>query len=397
MFWGRCLKILIRRCESNRNPNSNQSDMPKVTHIFKTYFPETSGGLEEAIRQIGSYAVDKGFDVEVVAVGKRNCCFRSPDGIVARFFKCDIDFLASPFSFSFAREFKRICHDTDILHFHFPWPTAEMLALGCRVNRPMLTTFHCDIFKARLLKPLYLPIIRQYLKRVDTICVTSRHVADSTGYLAGFKDKIKEVPLCLNEKRFSGLNGPDSHVHSLVENCRPYALFTGVLRWYKGLDVLLAAAEKIPHHIIIVGKGPLYGRIRNLVNKKNLRHVHLIGFQPDRNLKYLIKNSRLMVLPSTTAAEAFGQVLLEGLYFSRPLVSTRLGTGTSIVNRHNHTGLEVRPGCPDELANAVNRIMDDDRLHKKFSSNAFPHYAAHFTAEVQGDKYCRIYNNLLSR
>ncbi|WP_020588595.1 glycosyltransferase [Desulfobacter curvatus] len=371
--------------------------MPKITHIFKTYFPETSGGLEEAIRQIGSYAVGRGFDVEVMAVGKRNCCYRSSDGIVARFFKCDIDVLASPFSFSFAQAFRKICRDADLLHFHFPWPTAEMLALGCRIDRPIVTTFHCDIFKNKFLKPLYLPIIRQYLKRVDTICVTSRQVAGSTAYLSEFKDKISEVPLFLNEKRFGGLGGPDSDIHGLVDHCRSYALFAGVLRWYKGLEVLLDAAEKIPHHIVIVGKGPLHAKIQGLIRKKKLSHVHLIGFQPDHNLKYLIENSRLMVLPSTTAAEAFGQVLLEGLYFSRPLVSTKLGTGTSVVNQHNHTGLEVKPGCPDELAHAINRIMDEDALFKKFSSNGFSHYAAHFTAKIQGDKYCRIYNDLLSR
>ena len=34
--------------------------MTKITHIFKTYFPETNGGLEEAIRQIGTQAIDDG-------------------------------------------------------------------------------------------------------------------------------------------------------------------------------------------------------------------------------------------------------------------------------------------------------------------------------------------------
>ncbi|MDQ1270736.1 MAG: hypothetical protein QG618_2048, partial [Thermodesulfobacteriota bacterium] len=40
--------------------------MSKITHNFKTYFPETNGGLEEAIRQYGSHAAKHGFEVEVV-------------------------------------------------------------------------------------------------------------------------------------------------------------------------------------------------------------------------------------------------------------------------------------------------------------------------------------------
>lgn len=46
--------------------------MAKITHIFKTYFPETNGGLEEAIRQYGSHAAKNGFEVEVVSVGSGN-------------------------------------------------------------------------------------------------------------------------------------------------------------------------------------------------------------------------------------------------------------------------------------------------------------------------------------
>ena len=59
--------------------------MPKITHIFKTYFPETNGGLEEAIRQYGSHAAKNGFKVEVVSVGSGNYTVTSPDNITTRF------------------------------------------------------------------------------------------------------------------------------------------------------------------------------------------------------------------------------------------------------------------------------------------------------------------------
>jgi rhamnosyl/mannosyltransferase len=120
-----------------------------------------------------------------------------------------------------------------------------------------------------------------------------------------------------------------------------------------------------------------------------------MGFQSDANLKFLIENCGLVVLPSTAPAEAFGQILLEGLYFSKPLVSTELGTGTSIVNRHNHTGFVVPPGCPVALARAMNKILTDDPCAQRFSTNAFHHYLDNFTAKAQGDKYLRIYRSLL--
>jgi O-antigen biosynthesis alpha-1,3-mannosyltransferase len=102
-----------------------------------------------------------------------------------------------------------------------------------------------------------------------------------------------------------------------------------------------------------------------------------------------------VVLPSITAAEAFGQILLEALYFQKPLVSTRLGTGTSVVNRHGYTGLVVDPGCSRSLALAMNTLFSDNSLAMQFSQNARHHYITHFTPQTQGDKYLTLYQSLL--
>lgn len=371
--------------------------MAKITHIFKTYFPQTAGGLEEAIRQCGTFAVAHDFEVEVVTVGPADYVHQTNDGITVRFYKKTIDYLSNPFSLSFARSFKSICHNTDLLHFHFPWPTAELLAISGPIRPPAIVTFHCDIHRAKLLKTFYQPLIRRYLSKMDKICVTSHSLAQGTPCLSPFKDKIQEIPLFLNTDRFSQLPGPDQKIRDLAARLDKYALFAGVLRWYKGLDVLLDASKFIARNIVIVGKGDLLAHLKSRIESEHLDNVHLIGFQSDANLKHLLEKSRMVVLPSITGAEAFGQILLEGLYFSKPLVSTQLGTGTSVVNQNNHTGFVVRPGSATALARAMNLIFTNDDLFKRFSSNAFSHYLERFTAPAQGKKYIRIYNSLLSR
>lgn len=369
--------------------------MAKVTHIFKTYFPETSGGLEEAVRQYGTYAVEKGFDVEVVSTGSASYTITTPHGIKTIFYKKTIDVFSNPFSLSLACSFKKICKNTDILHFHFPWPTAELLALFHNIKKPALVTFHCDIHRFKPLKMVYLLFVKQYLKKMDKICITSRALLNTTPYLAEFRDKIEEIPLFFNKNRFSSLPGPDSEIIEFTQKVKDYALFVGVLRWYKGLDVLLDASKLVDHDIVIVGKGEFYARLEARIKKENLKNIHLKGFQSDNNLKFLIEKSKFMVLPSITAAEAFGQILLEGLYFSKPLISTELGTGTSLVNRHGYTGFVVKPDCCVSLARAMNKIVKDDALCERFSKNAFQHYLDNFTASDQGEKYIRIYKSLL--
>jgi rhamnosyl/mannosyltransferase len=110
---------------------------------------------------------------------------------------------------------------------------------------------------------------------------------------------------------------------------------------------------------------------------------------------WLIRHCRMIVLPSVTPAEAFGQVLLEGLYFGKPLISTELGTGTSVVNRHKVTGLVVKPGCSRSLASAVDCLLFDPGLAEQFGRNARIHYETRFSARIQGEKYLALYRTLL--
>ncbi|MDY0223618.1 MAG: glycosyltransferase [Desulfobacterium sp.] len=371
--------------------------MTKVTHIFKTYFPETHGGLEEAIRQIGRHSVNNGFDVEVVAAGKRNLEVKDLDGITAKFHKSNLNFYSNPVSFSFARKFKAICQSTDILHFHFTWPTAEILTLLHRIKIPMVVTFYCDIHKNRILKTLYLPIIKQFLKKADRICVISKNFMETVPYLHEFRDKAEEVSLWFDESRFTDLSEPDPEVAKLTTTVKPYGLFAGVLRWYKGIDILLDASKNFKGNLVIVGQGPLYNHLRTRIKQEEITNVYPMGFQPDNNLKTLIQESKFIVLPSTSPAEAFGQALLEGLYFSKPLISTELGTGTSFVNLHNHTGFVVKPRCSPSLCRAMNTMIEDQEIYDRFTANTFEHYNANFTAKIQGDNYSRIYRSLLKK
>ena len=370
--------------------------MTKITHIFKTYFPETHGGLEEAIRQIGRYATKADYQVEVVAVGKKDWERTTSDGIRTKFYQNSIVIYSNPVSISFIKYFRKICRNTDILHFHFTWPTAELLSLFFHFKKPIVVTFHCDIHKNRFLKKCYLPIIRCFLKKADVICITSRNLYESTPYLYEFKSKIQDIPLWIDEKRFVDLPDPDAGIIDFVNKARPYALFVGVLRWYKGLDVLLDAARKFVGDVVIVGKGPLLKHLNARIKKEKLLNVYLMGFQSDYNLKFLIQKSKFIILPSTTAAEAFGQILLEGLYFSKPLISTELGTGTSLVNKNGYTGFVVRPGCSESLVLAMNQMINNKKAYDNFVKSTFKHYQLNFSEGIQGKKYTKIYSDLSS-
>ena len=60
----------------------------------------------------------------------------------------------------------------------------------------MVVTFHCDIHKNRMLKTLYFPVVKQFLKKADKICVTTNNLLRNTPYLHKFKEKNRRnMPL----------------------------------------------------------------------------------------------------------------------------------------------------------------------------------------------------------
>lgn len=82
---------------------------------------------------------------------------------------------------------------------------------------------------------------------------------------------------------------------------------------------------KIPDlHLVIIGKGPLRGYLSDLAESLGMRNsVHFLGFQ--ENPFTFLNQSKIFVLPSLS--EGFGNVIIEALACSIPVVSTDCPAG----------------------------------------------------------------------
>jgi len=369
--------------------------MKAITHIFKTYFPDTQGGIEEAIRQIGKYSLKNGYNVNVVSVS-HNPSTSVLDGIKCYSFKHSFGSDSLPISIELASNFKEIIDKTDIVHLHYPYPYGELLTILNKVNKPIVVTFHCEILNRPVIRFFYEPFLRKLLNKASIIVPTSTNLLDSTKILQRFKQKTEVINLWLDEGRFDNLKEVNTDFKKLVESYGDFSLFIGVLRWYKGLDVLLDTSKKIKGNIVIVGKGPEKEHLEKRINDEGITNIYMTGFLSDNEVCYLLQKCKFTVLPSISPAEAFGQVLLESCYYSKPMITTELGTGTSYVNLDNKTGFVVKPNSYLEFANAMNKLFEDNNLCDIMGNMALQRYKENFSVDVQGNKYIEIYNRLLN-
>lgn len=368
--------------------------MATITHFFKTYFPDTQGGLEEAIRQIGKCATKAGYHVRVVTVSP------SPqhielDGIECISFKRDWGVSSMPVSYDLIREYSRLVDETDIVQLHYPYPFTELLTVFNRKKKPIVITYHAGIEDRPLLTTCYSPFERRLFKKADVIVPTSVNLMMTTKRLDKFRDKCRDINLWLDEERFEKLGDVSDDFKAQVDGFGDYALFIGVLRFYKGLDYLLDAAKNVNRKIIVVGKGPEREHLEKRIREEGISNIVLMGYVPDEGVAYLLKNCAMLVLPSQSRGECFGQVLLEAEYFHKPMISTELRTGTSVVNQDGVTGYVVPKANAQALAERMNELFENKEKRLEMGENAYSRYLNNYTEEIQGPKYIKLYEELL--
>jgi rhamnosyl/mannosyltransferase len=202
--------------------------------------------------------------------------------------------------------------------------------------------------------------------------------------------------LGLELQRFSRVVGSE------VETIRraygsPLLLFVGKLRYYKGLQYLLAAMSEIPCRLLIVGSGPMESHWRQLAQSLGLTgKVVFLGQVRDEDLPSYYHASDIFVLPASERSEAFGTVQVEAMACGKPVVCTELGTGTSFVNLHGETGLVVSPRDPTALGSAICTLLQDEQLRREMGHRARARAHSEFSLPTMVDRITSLYERILT-
>ncbi len=368
----------------------------RVLHLYRTYLPDTQGGLEETIRQICLSTSAHGVESRVLFPSRSPDpeTIRRPEATVFRT-KLNFELASCSVSLDALRQFPRHAQWADIIHYHFPWPYADILHALTAPAKPTMMTYHSDIVRQRLLKIVYTPLMNRFLRSVDQIVCTSPNYLATSDVLQKYRDKVEVVPIGLDEDSYGS---PDRKTLDLVRSRygEGYFLFVGVLRYYKGLHILLDAAKDAPYRIVIVGAGPIEQELKAQARRLNLHNVSFAGHVPDSEKPALFALSRGVVFPSYLRSEAFGVTLLEGAMYGRPLISAEVGSGTSHVNKHHETGLIVEPGSAPALRAAMDELHDDQVRAEEMGRRARARYERLFTGEIMGRNYAGLYERLLT-
>ena len=368
----------------------------KVLHVYRTYFPDTQGGVEETVRQIslGTTALGVTNKIYTPSTNPNPAVLEHPEGTVHRV-KLNFEIASCGFCITGIPEFKRLAEWADLVHYHFPWPFADALHFLSNVKKPTLITYHSDVIRQQSLLKIYSPLMNRFLKDADRIICTSPNYARSSKVLEKLHKPFGTIPIGLDKDSY-----PEPQEDVVEKNRDLYGedffLFVGLLRYYKGLVALIEAARLTTEKIVIVGAGPLEKELKQKVDEYGLSNVVFTGYLPDSDKVALLKLCRALVLPANLRSEAFGVCLLEASMMAKPMITAEIETGTSYVNIDGETGYVVEPDNAEQLADAINKLSQDSAKAEQLGKNALVRFEALFTSQKMAEAYLLEYEQLLS-
>lgn len=364
--------------------------MKQVLHVFKTYLPDAPGGVQEAIRAISLYTRDYGF---------QHCVFTlSPNPLpqeidvegtlvhrerqIASFLSCPIG------NWNSFRQMKRKAEEADVVLYHYPWPFGDLLSLNIH-RKPSVVLYHSDIVKQKLSGVLYSPLRESFLSRANAIVATSPNYAESSTVLQKYKNKLRVIPLTAVPD-----NEPEDFrvIQNLNLVSKPFILFVGVLRYYKGLDTLVRAARYVDCPVVIAGEGPERGYLEALKIRVKAENVVFTGEITKAQKKALYKRASVFAFPSNARSEAFGISLAEAAMYGVPMVSCEIGTGTSFINIDKITGFVVPPNDSKCFAKALNTILGSSKLSRSMQEAASSRWDAELRPALFGKRWADLFS-----
>jgi glycosyltransferase involved in cell wall biosynthesis len=136
-------------------------------------------------------------------------------------------------------------------------------------------------------------------------------------------------------------------------------LFFGLIRGYKGLDLLIEAMKKLDDSHLLLIAGEVYGKFdkyNELIEKYSLQNKIKLNLKyiPDKELPLYFSAADVCVLPYRSGTQS--GIVAVSYYFRLPVIVTDTG-GLKEMVEEGKTGLVVSKPEPELLAHAIDKFM----------------------------------------
>ncbi len=144
-------------------------------------------------------------------------------------------------------------------------------------------------------------------------------------------------------------------------------------------------------HYQIIGEGPLLGSLRNLARTKKVeKRIHFAG----RVESVVERLQHFSVFLNISLSESFGLAVGEAMAMGLPIIASDIKPLKWLVSKD--CGLFVNPRSPDQIAQALEKLLFDKSLREQMGEHAKKRIASKFSEQAMIQKTIDLYADLLS-
>jgi glycosyltransferase involved in cell wall biosynthesis len=272
---------------------------------------------------------------------------------------------------------RRRAGGADLQHWQWLWLEAVSTRLLPR-SRPQVLTMHNVIRRGRS--------GRRLAERMDATIVHTRHGAE----LLGGGPRVHVIPHgAFEHLTWQPHEQPLPPELAAVEG--PVVLCFGVVRPYKGVDVLVEAFRSVEGAELWVVGRHLGVSLDALGAPPGVRFVP--RYVSDAELPAFFRRADLLVLPHRTV-DVSG-VLFAGLAFGKPMLLSDVGGFRELVEEHG-AGRLVPPGEPAALAEAIVALLAEAGERERLAERARAAAAGPYSWDSIAERTLGVYEEVLA-
>jgi glycosyltransferase involved in cell wall biosynthesis len=167
----------------------------------------------------------------------------------------------------------------------------------------------------------------------------------------------------------------------------PYFLYVGRLSEEKGISFLMEAFRRMPDKkLLIVGDGPEKALLSDTY--KTAGNIEFVGNRGHDEVVEIMKKSQALIFPSIWY-EGLPYVILESFSTGTPVIASRLGSMTSLI-QENYNGLFFKPGDVQDIQRA---ILDFVERKMPLYQQSRDTYLNFYNPEIHYKSIIEIYKN----
>ncbi len=219
----------------------------------------------------------------------------------------------------------------------------------------------------------YYYLEKNLLKKIDKMIMTTEMRANYTMKLYNIKKPhvVHNYPFYIEKEKIGAI---DLYKIADIPRDEPILLYQGGIQEGRGIEKIIEAIPKIDRGIVVlIGAGKLKPTIKQLVKQNKLEdRVRFINKVPVEDLFKYTVNAYLgfQVLQNINYNHysTISNKILEYVMCEIPVIASNFPEIKKIVDGEN-VGLTIDPHHSENIANAVNKLLQDKRLYAQMQKN----------------------------